>query len=246
VKPFLCLFFFSTAILHAHDHVDVGLDPGNPHRLYLLGPRYQEQESLYVPRGEPFSFDMPKFPGGWFASELTFATDLAADPWIEIVSVTGPEGGSFSFWEVEALEPTWSRTTGWTLGQGIVPSFPVIYFGESHQHGRAFTMDTPGSYSITFRAVDPNPNSGLVASQEKTIIFQALPPPQLSIRMENGQVVISFLSRLNFLYDLQVSTDLSSGAWDSVVVDFIDGDGTVKETSLTLEHPRAFFRLVEF
>jgi hypothetical protein len=64
--------------------------------------------------------------------------------------------------------------------------------------------------------------------------------------MENGQVVISFLSRLNFLYDLQVSTDLSSGAWDSVVVDFIDGDGKVKETSLTLEHPRAFFRLVEF
>jgi hypothetical protein len=64
--------------------------------------------------------------------------------------------------------------------------------------------------------------------------------------MENGQVVISFLSRLNLLYDLQISTDLATSTWDSVVAGFIDGDGTVKETSLTLEHPRAFFRLVEF
>jgi hypothetical protein len=244
VKILLCLFLLSVSLLRAHDHVDVGLDPTNPQRLYLLGPNYQE--SLYVPRGEPFSAYLPQFPGGYFACELSFTTGIDADPWIEITSVLGPPGGSFSFWEADALGPTWSRTTGWTLGQGIVPSFPVIYFGESHQHGRAFTMDTPGSYSMTFRAVDPNPNSGLAASQEKTIIFQALPPPQLSIRMENGQVVISFLSRLNFLYDLQVSTDLSSGAWDSVVVDFIDGDGKVKETSLTLEHPRAFFRLVEF
>jgi len=169
---------------------------------------------------------------------------MNADPLIEITSVLGPLGGSFSFWEADALGPTWSRTTGWTLGQGTAPSFPVIYFGEYHQHGRVFSMDTPGIYSVNFRAVDAD--GVLTPSEEKIITFQALPPPQLSIRMENGQVVISFLSRLNFLYDLQVSTDLSSGAWDSVVVDFIDGDGTVKETSLTLEHPRAFFRLVEF
>jgi len=244
MKAILYLLLFSTVLIHAHDHVDVGLDPGNPHRLYLLGPRYQEQESLYVPRGEPFSFDMPKFPGGWFASELTFATDLAADPWIEIVSVTGPEGGSFSFWEVEALEPTWSRTTGWTFGQGNAASFPVIYLGWNHQHGRAFTMDRPGIYSVNFRSVDAD--GVLTPSEEKIITFQALPPPRLSIRMENGQVVISFLSRLNLLYDLQISTDLATSTWDSVVAGFIDGDGTVKETSLRLEHPRAFFRLVEF
>ena len=105
-------------------------------------------------------------------------------------------------------------------------------------------MDTPGTYFMTFRAVDTN--SGLAASQEKTISFQALPPPQLSIRLENGQVVISFLSRLDFLYDLQISTNLDLDRWDSVVAGFIEGDGTVKETSLTLEQPRAFFRLVEF
>ena len=244
MKPFLCLFLFSTALLQAHDHVDVGLDPGKPSRLFLLGPWYQEQESLYVPRGEPFSYYLPMFPGGWFASELTFATEIEADPQIEIISVDGPAGGSFSFWEVGSLGPTWSRTTGWTLGQGNAASFPVIYFGENHQHGRAFTMDRPGTYYVTFRAVDPD--GALEPSQEKVITFQALPPPKLSIRIENGQVVISFLSRLNFLYDLQVSTNLASGTWDSVIVDFIEGDGTVKETSLTLEHTRAFFRLVEF
>ena len=242
MKAILYLLLFSTVLMHAHEHVDVGLDPSNPRRLYLLGPVFQE--ALYVPFGEPLSFYLPQFPGGWFACELTFATDLAADPWIEIVSVTGPAGGSFSFWEVGALQPTWSRTTGWILGQANAAAFPVIYFGENHQHGRAFTMDQPGPYSVTFRAT--NAEAGLAASQEKTIIFQALPPPRLSIRIENGQVVISFLSRLNLLYDLQISTDLATGTWDSVVAEFINGDGTVKETSLTLEHPRAFFRLVEF
>jgi hypothetical protein len=169
---------------------------------------------------------------------------MNADPLIEITSVLGPLGGSFSFWEADALGPTWSRTTGWTLGQGTAPSFPVIYFGEYHQHGRVFSMDTPGIYSVNFRAVDAD--GVLTPSEEKIITFQALPPPQLSIRMENGQVVISFLSRLDFLYDLQISTDLTFDRWDSVVAGFIEGDGTVKETSLKLEQPRAFFRLVEF
>jgi len=242
VKPIFCLIFLWAALSHAHDHVDVGLDPGNPQRLYLLGPGYQE--ALYVPRGQPFSSYVPDFPGGWFACELTFATDLAADPWIEIVSVTGPAGGSFSFWEVGALQPTWSRTTGWTLGQANAAVFPVIYFGENHQHGRAFTLDRPGTYSVTFRAVDAN--GVLTPSEEKIITFQALPPPRLSIRIENGQAVVSFLSRLNLLYDLQISTDLASGTWSSVVPDYIDGDGTVIETPLPLSYPRAFFRLIEF
>ena len=242
MKAILYLLLFSTVLIHAHDHVDVGLDPSNPRRLYLLGPVFQE--ALYVPQGEPLSFYLPQFPGGWFACELTFTAEIEADPWIEIISVNGPMGGSFSFWEVGALGPTWSRETGWSLDQGNTASFPVIYLGETHQHGRAFTMDQPGPYSVTFRAT--NAEAGLTASQDKTIIFQALPPPQLSIRMENGQAVVSFLSRPNLLYDLQISTDLESGTWISVVPAFIDGDGTVIDIPLPLSHPRAFFRLVEF
>ena len=242
MKAILYLLLFSTVLMHAHEHVDVGLDPSNPRRLYLLGPVFQE--ALYVPFGEPLSFYLPQFPGGWFACELTFTAEIEADPWIEIISVNGPMGGSFSFWEVGALGPTWSRETGWSLDQGNTASFPVIYLGETHQHGRAFTMDQPGTYSVTFRAVDPD---GLLeASQEKVITFQALPPPRLSIRIENGQVVISFLSRLNLLYDLQISTDLATGTWESVVAEFIDGDETVIDIPLPLSHPRAFFRLVEF
>ena len=242
MKAILYLLLFSTVLIHAHDHVDVGLDPSNPRRLYLLGPVFQE--ALYVPRGEPFSFYLPQFPGGWFACELTFTAEIEADPWIEIISVNGPMGGSFSFWEVGAPGPTWSRETGWSLDQGNTASFPVIYLGETHQHGRAFTMDQPGTYSVTFRAVDAD--GVLTPSEEKIITFQALPPPRLSIRIENGQVVISFLSRLNLLYDLQISTDLATGTWDSVVAGFIDGDGTVIDIPLPLSHPRAFFRLVEF
>jgi hypothetical protein len=48
------------------------------------------------------------------------------------------------------------------------------------------------------------------------------------------------------LYDLQFSTDLASGSWSSLVPEFIDGDGGLKEIVLPLSHPRAFFRLIEF
>jgi hypothetical protein len=68
----------------------------------------------------------------------------------------------------------------------------------------------------------------------------------LSIHIENGQAVIRFQSRLNLLYDLQFSTDLASGSWSSLVPEFIDGDGGLKEIVLPLSHPRAFFRLIEF
>ena len=63
-----------TTWAHAHDHVEVGQSSENPSQLALDGPGYQL--ALFVPQGEPFSGYALDFPGGYFASELTFTTEV--------------------------------------------------------------------------------------------------------------------------------------------------------------------------
>ena len=232
-----------------HDHVEVGLSPTDTNRLALYGP--QVQYAVYVPRGEAFSGYATNFPGACFASELTFTTEtdvlnsaLGADPDIELIAVTGPIEGSFSFWEEGAVEPTWTRPTGWSHSETDTPSFPVVVNGWGHNHGRIFSADHPGDYQVTFRATDKN--SQLKISADHTITFRAVKPPPLSIRLHQGQAVISFTSRLNLTYELQICTQLSSGLWSPALSSSINGDGGLKEITLPLTHPRVFFRLVEF
>jgi hypothetical protein len=235
----LILTILSGGVVFGHDHVAVSAQSA---RLQLNGPAMQT--ALFVPRGEPFSFYLPEFPGGWHASELTFTTDLdAAQPKIELVSVSGPAGGSFAFWEVGATAPTWSRATGWNSTQGGIPSFPVVFKGDGHAHGRAFTMDRPGNYTVTFRAVDAN---GLFsASANHTMVFRAQQPPQLSISIVGGNATLSFTSRDIFVYDLQRCEDLETAVWVTIATK--DGTGS----PIPLNDPigarsRAFYRLVEY
>jgi len=248
MKNILFMLMVSSCLLRAHDHIEVGLVPGEESFLALDGPDFQL--ALYVPPGEPFSGYLPQFPGGWHACELTFTTETnalepadRADPRIEMVSVSGPPGGSFAFWEVGATAPTWWRAAGWS-GADVV--FPVILEGDTHAHGRAFTMDRPGTYTVTFRAVDAAGKFTLSAN--KTITFIAQQPPKLSIGVAGGNVSLAFTSRPNLTYDLQVCTDLESGIWTGVEPHtFIDGFGDVKNMSDPLAgRGRAFYRLVEF
>jgi hypothetical protein len=120
----------------------------------------------------------------------------------------------------------------------------VILNGDNHAHGRAFSVDRPGDYQVTFRAVDRN--ALFQDSPDFTITFRAQSPPPLSIRLANGQAVISFTSRPNLTYELQICTQLSSGLWSPALSSSIDGNGNLREITLPLSHPRAFFRLIEF
>ena len=240
MKIILFLILLPLSAVFSHEHMEVtSVSPSN--QLVLSGPT--GLLALYVPRGEFFSDYLPQFPGGWHASELTFTTELPdADPRVEIVSVNGPSGGSFAFWEAGATSPTWSRPTGWS-GNGQV--FPVILDGDNHVHGRAFTMDRPGTYTVTFRVVDASGNLG--PSANMTITFNALQPPQLSIRSQGPDMVLSFSSRNNLNYDLQICTDLPLGLWTNVFIQAIEGDGGRKEMTVPRAgQARAFFRLVEY
>jgi hypothetical protein len=236
----------------AHDHVEVGENPANPSQLFLDGPAYQL--ALHVPRGEPFSGYLPDFPGGCFATELTFTTevnalDFAADSLarVELVAVSGPAGAAFSFWEVGAAAATWTRPTGWTAGGADRPSLQVYedLTGYGHVHGRAFSMDRAGTYLISFRAVD-DASPPRAASPIKTITFVAQEPPALSLAMIPAAARVSFSSRLNLSYDLQVCEDLNRGEW-TTIASWLDGATSPR----TLADPvgartKAFYRLVEY
>ena len=251
MKKIVILFLILVGVCEAHDHVEVGLDPNTAARLGLDGPGFQL--ACYVPTGEFFSGYTPNFPGGWHASELTFTTETnaldqadEANPRIELVSVAGPVGGNLAFWEVGAAAPTWSRSTGWNEGQGNVPTFPVVLGGDSHAHGRAFTMDLPGNYTVTFRAVDAN---GIFSvSANHTMGFRAQQPPQLSISIVGGNATLSFTSRDKFVYDLQSCEDLAQGDWGPVgPFTSMDGDGYAKDmTDSVSERSKVFYRLVEY
>ncbi len=103
--------------------------------------------------------------------------------------MSGPAGGSFSFWEGGASSPTL------TLASGIMPTSLLQFnltegngaptpgddpFG--HVHGRRFSADVAGSYFVTFRLYDVStngPGSGPIHSPSDsfTLRFDAVPEP---------------------------------------------------------------------
>ncbi|MFZ4483371.1 MAG: hypothetical protein ACOYOL_05250 [Chthoniobacterales bacterium] len=254
MKPLLLplLILASLAAARAHEHIEVGQNPADASQLFLDGPAYQL--ALHVPRGEPFSGYLPDFPGGCFAVELTFTTEVNALDFaagslarVELVAVIGPPGAGFSFWEVGAAAATWTRPTGWTAGGADRPSLQVYedLTGYGHVHGRAFSVDRAGTYLISFRAVD-DASPPKSASPIKTITFVAQEPPALSLAMIPAAARVSFHSRLILSYDLQVCEDLNRGQW-TTIASWIDGAASLR----TLDDPvgtraNAFYRLVEY
>lgn len=230
----------------AHGHLDVGPDASDGTRLALAG--IDSETALYVPPGEPFSNYLPHFPGGYYASQLTVSAEDPAGSLarVELLAVSGPAGGSFGFWEINARTPTWSRDCGWASGEGDRPSL-IVYedgTGYGHIHGRAFTATRPGEYTVVFRAVD---DAGLRApSQPKSITFHVLATPPLTIAVTGGEARLSFISRADFTYDLQVSTDLAN--WATMAAhQYITGTGgTIEMSDPLADRPRVFYRLVEY
>jgi hypothetical protein len=249
----VCALLIGAALCHAkaHDHIDVGENPSNPNQLFLSGPT--AQLALLVPAGEPFSFYLPEFPGGCYANELTFTTEVNGIPFatgslprIEIISVQGPVGGAFSFWEAGTSAPTWTRSTFWAASEGDRPGF-VVYedgTGYGHIHGRAFSVNKAGTYQVTIRAVDDA--TVRLPSAPMVLTFEAQDPPQLSIAIEGTTIRLGFLSRANLVYDVQRSTDLTRGEWITIG-DPLDGTGAQLTFSDPLNNrPRVFYRLIEY
>lgn len=108
-----------------------------------------------------------------------------------IVSVDGPVGGAFGFWEGDATAPTFNIASGSRggtfsfdlseaeLGAGQAGADP---FG--HHHGRRFTVTTEGNYTVGFKLFDVSANGsdfGPIHTASDTLSIQfrgaAIPEP---------------------------------------------------------------------
>jgi hypothetical protein len=247
MKPLTFLLALAVPFLAcAHDHLEVGAGGG---QLAVAGNL--DQRATRFPVGETPSNYLTVFPGGYYACEFTFKSDgdllSLPSPGLvraEILSVAGPAGGEFGFWEPNATTPTIARASGWTASSGDTPSFAVSEDGTGygHIHGRVFTMTKPGVYEVTFRAVDAA--GGFAPSAPFVVTFTAVEPPQLAAQVAGGMVTVSFASRDLATYWLQTSETLAPGSW--VTVGTLDGDGGTVEFSEPLAgRSRVFYRLVE-
>jgi len=254
MKNLLRLLSLFAFLLHAHDHIDAGVDPEDNSRLAMEGPAVQI--ATYFPPGELVSFYSPNFPGGTFANELTFSVegegaleipDAPSQIAVEILSVEGPASGHFSFWEVNALSPTFTRPVGWVANPE--ESAPRLIISEAggaygHIHGRLFTFTRAGEYTVRFRAIDLS--GTLEPSGEHLVLFRVLEPPRISpIFTSDGTLTLRFESRNGLTYDLQKSTNLLDNIWENIGFP-VNGNGELLEVTDPDPGNMTFYRLVEY
>jgi hypothetical protein len=143
----------------------------------------------------------------------------------EIVSVAGPAGGRFQFWETNSVTtpaigiPTGSANTGFrfelseaALGAGEPGGDP---FG--HIHGRRFTVTKPGLYSVGFRAVDVSANGtagGPIHSVSETlhVYFQG-DVNVTKVEPDLDRPHVTFGAMAGYSWQLQSKDTLSDAIW---------------------------------
>ena len=154
--------------------------------------------------------------------------------WVEIVSVSGPAGGTFGFWEENSNTVTHSLPANQATGNPrFVISEGIDATGEDpqgHIHGRAWTADKPGDYVVGLRLVDLSsnrPGGGPWHSPSAVyhLHFSAGPDFQPSLkRNPSGTMTLSWSSRMGIwqlyqtgiVFTVQRSVSLSPSTWANV------------------------------
>jgi hypothetical protein len=96
-----------------------------------------------------------------YAGPVPNAPALGSQIYAQLVSVDGPPGGVFGFWDAGATNPTIAVLTGttstnvWLLSENDDSPSSDPY---GHIHGRRFTATLPGVYTVGFRALDWSTN----------------------------------------------------------------------------------------
>jgi hypothetical protein len=159
-------------------------------------------------------------------NQLGFEVDGGAAPgaWIhaQILSVEGPAGGAFGFWET-TNGPAFSIPCGststniWIVSSnGGAPGTDP--FG--HIHGRRFTATTAGIYTVRFRALDLStngPGGGPIhaPSEVVSVFFQAgVNVAPLSRNGVTNRITIGTVANQTFY--LEASDDLATTNWTEI------------------------------
>jgi len=164
----------SNARAQDHGHLQIGARGTNQGaQLYFYNGADFLTNSRYV---KTLTFTNSSRYAGYYQGNITLAVQAATGDFggpepdapalgsyirARIVSVKGPLGGAFAFWESGAASPTISVATGEsgtnTYNVTQTDGSPgVDPFG--HIHGRRFTVTKPGIYVVSFQAFDTSTN----------------------------------------------------------------------------------------
>jgi len=159
--------------------------------------------------------------GGPIPGHAAFGARLA----VQVVSVQGPSGGSFAFWEGDGESDlgviTFSVPVGTTNGtnylvisenNGVAGTDPY-----GHIHGREFTASAPGTYIVGFRVIDISTNGaggGPIQSPSDVLPVRF----QAGLRIETIQtftnrVTVSFRSPTAISNVLEATSSVEIGPW---------------------------------
>ena len=172
-------------------------------------------------------------------------------------SVVGPPGGEFSFWDsfdgfFDATEITFTVPVGSKNG---INQFSLSENDESegadpygHIHGRKFSVNLPGLYSVGFRIIDSNhngPDGGPLHSRSDLAWFNFQAGTTLSdIQRQGDGVVLKFGTEEGKSYYIETSeTATGPHPWRTLFGP-IDGNDRLQTVEVPLPGgSTAFFRL---
>jgi hypothetical protein len=220
MKNFALSFFtaaaLSTGSALAHEHYAAGYldtngnhiaDAGDKLQLVTGPPSGMVFHMLMEPAGRRYAgyYALDEqvrtdFPNDYFAfivlSDGQTEPDgpqhaaTGSDVWMEITSVTGPEGGHFGFWNIDSNYIGWSYThttptisflanqpTGgykFELSEPLTNPVAPTEDPFGHIHDRGFTADLPGTYTVGFTLYDMStngPGGGPIEQPSETYYF---------------------------------------------------------------------------
>lgn len=180
---------------------------------------------------------------------------------LKIVAVDGPPGGHWSFWEA-GDDDEYGHAITFSYASGTTNGTNVIILSENtgqpgadpygHIHGRAFTADVPGLYTVWTQLVDVSrngPGGGPLhaPSQLYRYYFQA---GNTIARLDrtNGQAVVTFGTQpLTFVrsysYFLEAQDALDADAPWTTVAGPLTGNNRLQSLSDPLGDGNRFYRL---
>lgn len=185
--------------------------------------------------------------------------------WMEIVSVAGPPGASFSFWDADTVSAGSTPTMAFAANAPTGGYKFVISEGfdeadqdpQGHIHNRGWTANRPGDYFVGFRLHDlstsgPGGGPWHAPSQVYTFHFQAGPSFQPVVQKGPGGAVLTWASQMGIsnelgqtgiVFTVQRSTTLAPNGWENLGTVTGTTNATATFTDLTPPAGKAMYRL---
>ena len=189
--------------------------------------------------------------GGPVAGCAAFGAQLA----VQVVSVAGPPGGSFAFWEGDGESDLGNITFSVPVGTTNGSNYLVISENNGepgadpygHIHGREFTTSLPGTYIVGFRVIDLSTNGvggGPIQSPSEILPVRF----QAGLRIEKIQsftnrVAILFRSPPGISNQLEAASVFPPTNWQSVGPGLKGNNALQTLSDTNINNPARFYRL---